>query len=290
MISVVVISKDERALDATLTAVAAQLAELGTPGELVVVDASAGRLADIAARHPGVRWLDFTRPAGVRVSIPHQRNAGVRAARGDVVVFTDAGCLPADKWLARLVEPVLDGAEAVTAGVATGGLYERDVLRRPDYLDECPTINLAFTRAAFDAVGGFDERFEYGSDVDFSWRLIDAGHRIRSVPDAVVTHDWGDGRRQLKRSFAYGKARSRLYRKHRARRGRLLTAEPMVVVYPVFLLGLPVLLLAPWLPWVLAYPLLLAVPAWRARGNGPARVVVDHLAYGAGVLADLAGR
>ena len=51
------------------------------------------------------------------------------------------------------------------------------------YLNECPTINLAFRREAFDAVGGFDEAFAYGSDVDFSWRLIDAGYRIRSVPD-----------------------------------------------------------------------------------------------------------
>ncbi|MEO3784324.1 glycosyltransferase [Actinocorallia sp. B10E7] len=290
MISVVVISKDEPALDGTLTAVSAQLADLDGPAELVVVDASEGRLARIAERHPGVRWLDFRRPPGVRVSIPHQRNAGVAAAEGDVIVFTDAGCVPAEGWLTTLTGPIERGEEAVTAGMAAGGLYEDDARRRPEYLDECPTINLAFRREAFDAVGGFDERFEYGSDVDFSWRLIDHGHRIKSVPEAVVTHDWGSAGRQLKRSYAYGKARARLYRKHRARRGRLLRVEPMVVVYPVFLLGLPVLALAPWFPWVLAYPAALLVPAWRNRRNGPVRVIVDHLAYGAGVLAELAGR
>ena len=31
------------------------------------------------------------------------------------------------------------------------------------YLTECPTINLAFKRKAFNVVGGFDEAFAYGS-------------------------------------------------------------------------------------------------------------------------------
>ena len=38
MISVVIISKDEPALDETLTDVAGQLAGLGEPGEIVVIE------------------------------------------------------------------------------------------------------------------------------------------------------------------------------------------------------------------------------------------------------------
>jgi hypothetical protein len=306
VISIVIISKDEPELDLTLTGVATQAAALGDPSEIVVVDASSGRLDHIAAAHPGVRWLAFERPAGVRVSIPHQRNAGVRAAKGEIIVFTDAGCLPADGWLAALLRPIRTGGEQVTAGIATGpegrsGLYDEGRRRAPDYLDECPTINLAFRREVFDAAGGFDESFEYGSDVDFSWRVIAAGHRIRSVPDAVVTHDWGDRGRQARRSYAYGKARARLYLKHRSRLPRLPAKEPMVVVYPVYLLGLPVavmlaalagLSIVPW--WVSlalpAYLALLVVPGLRNRSNGSLRVISDHLIYGAGVLAEVAGR
>ena len=65
--------------------------------------------------------------------------------------------------------------------------------REGHYLRECPTGNIAFHREAFDAIGGFDESFAFGSDIDFSWRLVDAGYRIRTVPDAVVRHDWGTG-------------------------------------------------------------------------------------------------
>lgn len=285
MISIVVISKDERDLDATLAAVQDQAATLGRPVETVVVDASEGRLDDIRDRHPGVRWIAFTRPQGVAVSIPHQRNAGVAAARGDVIVFTDAGCMPAEGWLAALVTPLGDG-ESVTAGVALTadgrGLYDRHVRERSTarHLPECPTINMAFTREAFDAVGGFDEDFQYGSDMDFSWRLVDAGHRIRAVPEAIVSHDWGDMERQVRRGYRYGRARTRLYRKHRHRLRTALRSDPMVLVYPVFLLGLPLTLR------YRLYPALLLIPAWRNRADGPVRVLADHLAFGAGVLRE----
>ena len=64
----------------------------------------------------------------------------------------------------------------------------------------------------------------------------------------------------------------------------MLRNDPMVVVYPLFLLGLPLTLVCP------VYPLLLLIPAWRNRSQGMARVLADHLWFGAGVLAELAGR
>lgn len=290
MISVVIISKDESGLDETLTDVTHQLGSISEPGEIVVIDASSGRLDDIRKRHEEtVRWVDFQQPAGVRVSIPHQRNAGVREAAGDIIVFTDAGCRPRPGWLERLVAP-LHTDESVTAGASQGldGKIQYGLLPEhageTTYLRESPTLNFAFRRAAFDVVGGFDESFQYGSDVDFSWRLNDTGHRIRCVPDAIIQHDYGTPRRQRRRSYMYGKARVRLYRKHRSRRGQMFRNDPIMIVYPLFLLGLPLTLIFPF------YPLLLLIPAWRNRSLGAVRVLVDHLWFGAGVLAELAGR
>jgi GT2 family glycosyltransferase len=292
MISIVVISKDEPALGETLTALRDQVSRQAERCEILVIDASDGRLDGIKRAHqPDVRWIRFQRPAGAGITIPHQRNAGVRAAEGDIVVFTDAGCYPDRDWLARLTAPLRAG-EHVTAGPALAVAEDFDPysgaaarhVPADGYLNECPTINMAFRREAFDAVGGFDENFAYGSDIDFSWRLTDAGYRIRAVPDAVIRHDWGTWQRQLRRAYAYGKARARLYRKHRVRRRRVLKEDPMVVVYPVFLLGLPLTLVFP------LYPALLVIPAWRNRSLGVVRVLADHLAYGAGVLAEIAGR
>lgn len=291
MISIVIISKDEPALDATLTALRGQVAEVEEPCEILVVDASDGRLDDIRKRHEAtVRWVQFQRPPGAGVTIPHQRNAGVRAAQGEIIVFTDCGCYPENGWLARLTAPLLRD-EWVAAGriLATDGGVRINICDgagawQNAYLKECPTGNIAFHREAFDTVGGFDESFAFGSDIDFSWRLVDAGYRIRAVPDAFIRHDWGTWRRQLKRSFTYGKARMRLYLKHAPRRRRVLRDDPMVVVYPLFLLGLPLTLVFP------LYPALLLIPAWRNRSYGAVRVLVDHLVYGAGALVELTSR
>lgn len=288
MISIIIISKDEPSLDATLTHVSLQARALEENSELIVVDASQGRLDDIRLCHQGaVRWIDFQQPVGVDVSIPHQRNVGVRAAHGGVIVFTDAGCRPDSDWLARLVAPLLED-EHVASGLTlamneSSGLYDRPtpVCQGAGYLKECSTINLAFLREVYEAVGGFDEEFAYGSDVDFVWRLIDVGYRVRSVPDAVIRHDWGSRQRQRRRSYVYGKARMRLYRKHRVRLRNVLHDDPMVVVYPAFLVGLPLTLVFP------LYPALLLIPIWRNRSRKPIRAISDHLIYGLGVLAEL---
>lgn len=291
MISIVIISKDEPELAETLRGVAKQADAFREDCEIVVVDASRGRLSEIRERHPEVRWIDYSPPPDVRVSIPHQRNVGVSAAAGELIVFTDAGCRPQAGWLERLVAPILDSGEQVVAGIAPGpegksGLYDTAMAANAgsEYLDDCATINMAFTRAAFDAVGGFDEGFEYGSDTDFSWRLVARGYRIRNAPDSVVEHDWENGGRQLRRAFFYGRARVRLYRRHRARRRDMWRTDPVTLVYPAFLVGLPLTARFP------LYPGLLAIPAWRNRSNGAGRVLANHLVFGAGVISELAAR
>lgn len=290
MISIVIISKDEASLDSTLTAVTAQAQALEESAEIIVVDASDGRLDYIRLRHQTqARWVQFERPPGVTVSIPHQRNTGVRAAEGEIIVFTDAGCRPEPEWLEQLVRPVLHD-EHIATGItlsppgATGeSVADRMMLQGTlanRYIEQCSTINLAFRREVFETVGGFDEGFAYGSDIDFSWRVTDAGYRIRGVPDAISRHDTGTLRRQLRRSYVYGKARVRLYRKHRARLRHVLREDFIVVAYPVFLLGLPLTLICPF------YPALLLIPTWRNRSDGPVGVL-KNLTFGAGVLAEL---
>jgi GT2 family glycosyltransferase len=293
MISVVVISKDEPDLELTLCSLEEQvtdLEDLGVSCEVVVVDASAGRLDHVRAAHTTVRWVEFAVEPGAGVTIARQRNVGVAEAAGDILVFTDCGCRLCPGWLAALTEPLRSGSETVVAGATLSSdlrfhLYDRLAgATSAAYVDECPTINLAVRRSAVEEVGGFDESFSYGSDVDLSWRLRDAGNRIRHETSARLYADWGDWRRQLRRSFVYGRARVRLYRRHPHRMQRLLQDDPVTVLWPLFLLGLPIALKRP------SYLLLLAVPAVRARRQGPVRVVVDHAVYAAGVLTELVRR
>lgn len=281
VISVVVISKNERSLATTLTGLEKLQTNLGF--EVIVVDASGGALSDIRERHPSVVWRDFEAKPGKRITIPEQRNVGVRSSEGEIVVFTDSGCLPRADWLDKLVQPILTGEELVTCG-STGSLRGDHIYGvwegGSNYVDECATINMAFRRLAFDEVGGFDESFDYCSDTDFTWRLNDAGFRIRWIADARLDHDWGGGVRQLRRAWHYGSGRARLYAKHRtATRWRSLPRrDPILLAYPLFLLGLPLSLKYK------AYPLLVLVPFWRNRRSQPIRTLLDHIAYGGGAL------
>ncbi len=282
-ISIVIVSKDDPLLAETLAA----LRSLVDPSrhEVLVVDASNGRLTHIQQDHPWVRWFDYEQPHGVGVTIAHQRNLGVKYAEGEIIVFIDCGCLPGDGWLEQLIQPILKEGEAVSCGPATS--RERSIYSgakfwgnaTEKYVSMSATINMAFLREAFDAVGGFDESFAAGEDLDFSWRLTDSGYRLRWVPDAVVSHEWGSPRRALRRSVFYGRGWTRLLKKHPHRIGFMLRENPVPILYAIFLLGLPITLKWRW------YPLLLLWPIWRQRDEElPALVLLDHLAVGAGVL------
>jgi hypothetical protein len=283
-ISVVIVNKDDRLLSDTLRMLEPFMGN--TILEVVVVDASKGALDDIRVANEWARWINFVQPPGIRTTIPHQRNIGVRAAEGDVIVFTDSGCLPEEGWLEKLVSPILTEGEYVSCGPAKSigkSVYsgERGV-RDDKYVPSAMTGNIAFRREAYDAVGGFDESFGAAEDIDFTWRLTDHGYRLRWVPDAVVFHDWGTPARQIRRSFFYGKGTCRLLKKHPHRIGEAAKQNSAPFVYPLFLLGLPLTLKWRW------YPLLLVWPAWRQRNEDlPWLVLLDHLVAGAGVLYEL---
>jgi len=284
--SLVIVNKDERLLRDTLDAVKSFVGNI--LDEVVVVDASSRRLDDIRLSHEWARWIDFTQPEGVRITIAHQRNLGVREAEGDVIVFTDSGCLPEDGWLERLLAPIADEGEFVSCGPARSigksvysGVHWWGNADN-DYVPMATTINLAFRREAFEAVGGFDEAFGSAEDIDFTWRLTHAGYRLRWVQDAVVRHDWGTPKRQLRRAFFYGQGGCRLLRKHPQRFREVANQNSVPMVYALFLLGLPLTMKWRW------YPLLLLWPIWRHRKEELRwLVLLDHLLMGAGMLREL---
>jgi cellulose synthase/poly-beta-1,6-N-acetylglucosamine synthase-like glycosyltransferase len=283
-VSIVIISKDETFLADTIDHISENVHQ-SFPTEIIVIDASDGRLDWIRQAHPAARWIDFQPPPGVRISIPHQRNRGVAEAGGSVVVFTDAGCRPGPDWLDRLIEPIVAGEERIAVGpVNRVGSPERPHVGTEKYVQECPTINLAFRPDVFDELGGFDERFEYGSDLDFSWRVVDAGIPIRLVGEAVITAEWGGWQRQLKRSYVYGIARTRLHDKHRAARPSLIRSDVYFVSHGVGLVSLPLALL--WPP----YAAIVLLSLWKSRGSrNPFFAALNEVALSLGFISELTG-
>jgi cellulose synthase/poly-beta-1,6-N-acetylglucosamine synthase-like glycosyltransferase len=167
--------------------------------EVVVVDdGSADGTAEVARSFAGVRLLRQTGrgPAAARTR-------GARAARGEIVVFTDADCEPTEGWLAALLAPFADPEVVGTKGTYltrqraltarfTQLEYEDkyDRMRRFERIDFIDTYAAAFRRQVFLEAGGYDESFPVPSaeDVDLSYRMAAAGHLLRFAPAAAVYH------------------------------------------------------------------------------------------------------
>ena len=194
---------------------------------IVVDDGSADGTADfVEANFPWVNLLRLDPGMGLSTA----RNEGAAIAKGGVLAFTDDDCEPDREWIARLRPVFLTGKFAAAGGpnlpppprtweeavVCAAPGAPSHVMLDDEEAEHLPGCNIAVTREAFDEIGGFDPQFHTaGDDVDFCWRLRDAGYRLGFSPGAFVWH-W---RRPsvstfLNQQIGYGKAERRLLAKH----------------------------------------------------------------------------
>lgn len=241
-ISIIIIVKNDLGIANTLASLAIQ--EKPVPTEILVIDASNPNvLKDIKEVYPEIIWYQFTPKISTKSSIPEQRNYGVEKAMGDVIVFIDANCVPVNGWLKKLTASILSGEEDIASGsVVSINLSNRVVStgsKTHNYLTCSGTGNLAFRKSVWQKVNGFDENFSFGSDVDFTWRCIDSGYRIRLIEDARVSHNWGTLNEDVRRSLKYGNARADLFIKHPHRIREQIIGESIVIpVYTIWMLSL----------------------------------------------------
>ena len=279
--SVIIINKNEIGVADTLRLLEKQ--NVTDDYEVLVVDASDGLLDTVYADYPTIRVIPFKSKTTKKITIPEQRNVGIKAAHGEIVVFIDASCEPGESWLKTLTAPIASEKEAITAGgtLSSGTETFHDVVYRQQlsqaYIDQAPTINLAISMAVFKKIGYFDENLRYGSDMDFTWRARNAGYKIHNVPKALVTHDWGGLKSELKRASHYGQAKIILYRKHHYGLLNFMQREFAMLFYIGFVLLLP---LTFWFP---LYPLLILVPVLKNLRVSPFKLVLVNMvtAYGA---------
>jgi glycosyltransferase involved in cell wall biosynthesis len=164
------------------------------------------------------------------MGLSYARNAGAAAATGEVLAYTDSDCMADPDWLYYMIGTLLSGDYAGVGGpnisppaenwiqacvsAAPGG--PNHVLLSDVVAEHIPGCNMAFHRWAFDSAGGFDPEYrKAGDDVDFCWRLQNAGQVIAFSPAAIVWHY----RRFTLKAFrkqqeGYGEAESMLRFKH----------------------------------------------------------------------------
>ena len=186
------------------------------------------------------------------------RNAGIERAERELIAFVDSDCLPQEGWLDRLaghfadpmvaaVAPRIVGDEDNSASVAarfSAAYSPLDLAERParvtpgSRVSYVPTAVLLVRRSAIDA--GFDTTLRYGEDVDFVWRLHDAGWRVRYDPSVHVRHPEPQVLSTLlARRFRYGTGAAPLAARHPDRLPPLVVAPWSAALMAAGLAGKP---------------------------------------------------
>jgi glycosyltransferase involved in cell wall biosynthesis len=181
-------------------------------------------VGEYAGRVPGLALVD----ASARRGQAYARNAGVRVAKGDALLFVDADDEVAPGYVAAMAD-ALARHEFVAARFDSDTLnpgwvrgtrqaFQVDGLSTGfDFLPFAGGGGLGIRRDAFERAGGFDEGYwRSGQDVDFCWRVQLAGASLHFVPDAVARIAWRGTLRGLYRQGRhYGRGEAYLYRKYR---------------------------------------------------------------------------
>ncbi|QQG37977.1 MAG: glycosyltransferase family 2 protein [Candidatus Kaiserbacteria bacterium] len=202
--------------------------------EVIVIDNASTDDTAARAQEAGARVI-----REARKGILFAKEAGRKAARGEIIAGLDADCLPPDDWLQRGVSRFTDDTiVAVTGGyeyddissfmsgfIKLGFKYWQPYLnaimqwrRRGAYMigGNC------FVRAsALEKIGGYDTSIQFlGEDTDTATRLSKIG-KVIFARDLFVR---SSGRRflehgYLKSYFTYIKSDAEVFRRHRNQRG-----------------------------------------------------------------------
>lgn len=189
---IITVLNEARSLPALLDSIAAQTRP---PDEVVICDGGStdDTLAVLRAetRFP-LRVIE--RPGS---NISQGRNAAIEAATGDVIASTDAGVRLDPRWLEKLVEPFTTTGSPVAAGFFLPDVHTpfeiamgATVLPQLAEIDPAKFLpssrSVAFSKAAWQAVGGYPEWLDYGEDLIFDFKLRDRYGEFAFASDAIV--------------------------------------------------------------------------------------------------------
>jgi GT2 family glycosyltransferase len=189
------------------------LAALPDDATVVVVENDSGDESPELAEAAGAKVVRNSTNRGFAAAA----NRGAQMGSGELVLFCNPDAVIEPDQLAMLVAALEHEPALAAVGprlVSPSGVEQRPwwpfpsplgtwaeafglhrVWRRAAGNDEQGFIVgacLLARRAAFDEIGGFDERFWlYGEEVDLCRRMWDAGWRLRLVPEATAVHIGG---------------------------------------------------------------------------------------------------
>ena len=128
------------------------------------------------------------------------RNIGARSAAGTYLLFLDDDCEPAPDWIEQNI-CILEGTDFGAVGGQIAGKSKAFFARCVDFsrfgfsqsnkaaVTWVCSASLGVQRSAFEQVQGFNEELRSEEDIDFCYRLMQAGYKTAYHPAIKVRHD-----------------------------------------------------------------------------------------------------
>jgi cellulose synthase/poly-beta-1,6-N-acetylglucosamine synthase-like glycosyltransferase len=180
----------------------------------------------------------------------YARNAGIAAARGEIILSIDSDCVADRNWVSAMMSAFQGASPEIAAfggmiepysRVTSVEMYERYWVRQENLrvrygpvryaevtntaIRYAETPNAAFRADVLRELGCFDGTLGF-DDTDLGIRLQQAGYRIEFVPDAIVKHrNPATWREVFQHRRKYGKFNFTLALKHPALRQQDISAR-----------------------------------------------------------------
>lgn len=273
--------------------------------EIIVSDDGSSDGTSAIARAHGAKVVRHNINRGVSAA----RNSGVNVASAPILAFLDDDCEPEPQWAEQVIASYDKNVLALGGSLLVKGdtsfvlgylvrhnplepqeldLAKSDklpyrlylylqrqwktvILHDPREVFSFASANMSVRRQVFLDVGGFDERFRFGSeDEDLCRRLRRKFHagRLTFIPEARVNHYFKASLRDtLRRRRAYGRGSAQLYRKWPSVRPTFFPGPFMVITILAISLHIPFLILVAILLPHLLYPQGLLTAITNLRGQ-----------------------
>lgn len=206
-----------------LEAVASSLA--GVPKtEIVVVDnRSTDGTGPIVTQWAREKGIDVRLAiAADRAGEPYARNVGWRSATGDLILYCDADDVVGESWARALIASLRE-SEYATGPLDTQRLNSPELanLRGQALFLSVPLLhstvpfahgcNMGFRRSALERLGGFNESFLIGCDIEIAIRAWRRGVSLSWSPEAWVHYRLRSSPADIfGQARSYGRSRNRI--------------------------------------------------------------------------------
>lgn len=201
--------------------------------------------------------LDVARGFGARVVCQEHsnqsaaRNKGAATALGEIVLFTDADCVPAADWVEAMVRPFDDPKVFGVKGryrTKQAGILPRFIqqeyeekyrrLAKSAVIDFVDSYSAGYRRQVLLDLDGFDPSFPAVEDIELSFRISGRGYRLVFAKDAFVYHRHRESYREyFRKKLWVASWWVAVYRRHPGKVGND-SRQPRVLLAQIGLAGL----------------------------------------------------